>query len=120
MADETVVDTEFRKIKADSVAILQQSRDIVSEAREDIAEEYRKIEEARVAYDRDLEASKADGTAPPDPTNVELRSLEELQTDLANQKSTLDITLQANAGVVEQYDKRQKDVRSLNFLLMLC
>lgn len=89
---------------------MQQSRDIVRDARKEIADEYKKIEEARVAYDHALKASQSDGTAPPDPTNVELRSLDELQTDLADQKSSLDMTLQANAGVVEQYDKREKDV----------
>ena len=62
-----------------------------------------------------LEKSKKDGTPPPDPEGVELRSREELENELERQKAKLDLNLNTNPGVVEQYEKRKRDVSDLLF-----
>jgi hypothetical protein len=60
-----------------------------------------------------LEKSKEDGNPPPDPEGVELRSREELENELERQRAKLDLNLNTNPGVVEQYEKRKRDVSDL-------
>lgn len=105
------VDAQFQTIKAESKASLDESRRVISEISEDLREEYNEIESKRTLYDKELAAAEQEGRTPPSADGVDVRSLEELQTDLDTQRANLELNLNTNPGVVEQYEKRKRDVR---------
>lgn len=39
--------------------------------------------------------------------------MEELQAELATQQANLEMIMQTNPGVIEQYEKRQAEVRAI-------
>ncbi|TFK43988.1 P-loop containing nucleoside triphosphate hydrolase protein [Crucibulum laeve] len=106
------VDAQFKKIKAESHDMLTKSQNILKEAPEDLKEEYMAIEKRRLAYEKALAESQENGT-PPNPDGVEQRTLEELQSDLETERASLDLVLGTNPGVLEEYEKRQRDIERL-------
>ncbi|KIJ94730.1 hypothetical protein K443DRAFT_683517 [Laccaria amethystina LaAM-08-1] len=113
LAEFNAVNEAFIQIKDETKRCLAENRQIVDEAPEDIREEYAESERVRVAYEMALEKSKEDGNPPPDPEGVELRSREELENELERQRAKLDLNLNTNPGVVEQYEKRKRDIEQL-------
>jgi hypothetical protein len=61
-------------------------------------------------YDKEVTAAEEQGRPPPPPDGVDLRSLDELQAELDTQRAALELNLNTNPGVVEQYEKRKRDV----------
>jgi hypothetical protein len=102
----------FKVLKDESKNALKISRDTIEEVTDELREDYYKIETARVQYDNDLKKAEQDGTAPPDKTGVELRESETLQIDLDAARHNLELHLNTNPGVVEQYEARKRDVSS--------
>ena len=107
----------FQKIKAESKLILERSRQVLAAASEEIQKEYGTIEEVRLLYEKELELAKKQGLPEPDRSGVDFRTVDELQTELETQRANLDMNLNTNPGVVEEYEKRKRDVRV--FLLTL-
>ncbi|KAJ6600848.1 hypothetical protein B0H10DRAFT_1738427, partial [Mycena sp. CBHHK59/15] len=68
-------------------------------------------EQARTAYDQAVQEAEKNGEDPPMPAeNVDLRTMDELQTELEKQEANLEMNTNTNPGVVEQYEKRKRDV----------
>ena len=105
----------FQKIKAESKAILERSRNVLAAASEKIQKEYGTIEEVRLLYEKELESAKKQGLPEPDPSDVDFRTVDELQAELETQRANLDMNLNTNPGVVEEYEKRKRDVRVFFF-----
>lgn len=104
------VDAQFQAIKTESKAALKESRRVINEINPDLHAEYDEIESKRTAYDKELAAAEQEGRTPPSAEDVDLRSLDELQAALETQRTNLDLNLATNPGVVEQYEKRKRDV----------
>ena len=103
----------FQKIKVESKQILEKSRHDLSAASEEIQKEYAIIEEVRLVYEKNLELAKKQGLPEPDAAGVDFRTVDELQAELETQRVNLDMNLNTNPGVVEEYEKRKRDVRVL-------
>lgn len=93
------------------------SRDAVDEAPDDVREEYQIIETERAEWEaKEKEALKTgrplEGSSPIDP-----RSLDELQAEMDTQRANLEMNLSTNPGVVEQYEKRKRDVRRISLII---
>lgn len=113
----------FQKIKAESKLILERSRHVLAAASEDIQKEYSTIEEVRLLYEKELTLAKKQGLPEPDASGVDFRTVDELQAELETQRANLDMNLNTNPGVVEEYEKRKQDVRvffyQLNFFPLI-
>lgn len=83
------------------------------EEEDTILQEYRVIETRRLRWEADVKEASANGQPEPSREEVDLRTLEQLKEELDRQKAALEITLASNPGVVEAYEKRLKDVRSI-------
>ena len=105
-----LVDQAYNAIKAQSKTALDKSKEVLREATPELRAEYHVIEEARVQYERDLAVAERDELSPPSTEGIDLRTLDELQSDLETQQANLDLNLATNPGVVEQYEKRKRDV----------
>ncbi|KII94777.1 hypothetical protein PLICRDRAFT_128007 [Plicaturopsis crispa FD-325 SS-3] len=108
LADFEEVDTRFKAIKDDSKAKLIRSRAIMDDADPEVRAEYEAIEQARLAWDRD--EANANRTPPPE---IDERLPEELQVALDAKKEELQVNNHTNAGVVEQYERRKKEIEDL-------
>jgi hypothetical protein len=117
LTKQNIADGEFKAIKAKTKEALQMSRDAVDEAPDDVREEYQIIETERAEWEaKEKEALKTgrplEGSSPVDP-----RSLDELQAEMDTQRANLEMNLSTNPGVVEQYEKRKRDVRRISSTL---
>ncbi len=97
--------------KTESKNALDDSRRVLADAEPDIKEKQDVIANARLAYDRDAKKAEETGSTPPDSEGIDLRSSEELGAELERQEAQLEITLNTNPGVMEEYEKRKRDVR---------
>ncbi|KAJ7692435.1 P-loop containing nucleoside triphosphate hydrolase protein [Mycena rosella] len=108
------IDAEFVKVKATTKALLAESKKLLTELPDEMREEYQKVESARLAHDQAVaQAAEAHAPAPEPGEKVDLRSLEELQTELEKQETSLEMNTNTNPGVVEQYEKRKHDIADL-------
>ncbi|KAF5388335.1 hypothetical protein D9615_000804 [Tricholomella constricta] len=113
LADFNKMDEEFRAIKIESKAALEESREVMNAADPELREQYNEIEAARTKYEKDVTAAEENGMTPPSAAGVDLRTLDELQAALETQRANLDLNLNTNPGVVEQYEKRKRDIEQL-------
>jgi structural maintenance of chromosomes protein 5 len=113
------VNKTFQKIKVESKQILEKSRHDLAAASEEIQKEYAIIEEVRLVYEKNLELAKKQGLPEPDASGVDFRTVDELQAELETQRANLDMNLNTNPGVVEEYEKRKRDVRVLSLTIFL-
>ncbi len=104
------VDNTYRKVKQDSKVLLEQSRDVVSRMNPELREEYNEIENKRLEYDKECRAAQQEGRRPPSAEGVDVRLLEELQTELETQKANLELDLMTNPGIIEQYERLKQEV----------
>lgn len=112
-----LVNKTFQKTKAESKQILERSRHDLAAASEEIQKEYAIIEEVRLVYEKNLELAREQGLPEPDASGVDFRTVDELQAELETQRANLDMNLNTNPGVIEEYEKRKRDVRA--FLVMI-
>ena len=120
-----LVNDEFQRIKAESKEILQRSRDTVAAAPDDVKDEYTALESARMEWEKEAKEAKEQGLPPPDDAHIDQRRVEELEAELEQQQAELEMNLGTNPGVVEQYEKRKRDVSVLflgvfSFAFLLC
>ena len=114
-----LVNDEFQRIKAESKEILQRSRDTVAAAPDDVKDEYTALESARMEWEKEAKEAKEQGLPPPDDAHIDQRRVEELEAELEQQQAELEMNLGTNPGVVEQYEKRKRDVSGLGFFSMI-
>ncbi|KAJ7760373.1 hypothetical protein B0H16DRAFT_1719878 [Mycena metata] len=111
LAEFNRIDAEFAEIKETTRTLLQQSKDLLSDLPDDMREEYHETEQARIKYEKACEeAAKNNEEAPEPGEDVDTRSMEELQTELEKQEANLEMNMNTNPGVVEQYEKRKEDI----------
>ncbi|KAJ7098489.1 P-loop containing nucleoside triphosphate hydrolase protein [Mycena belliarum] len=114
LAEFNKIDAEFEKLKVQTKTLLEQSKELLEELPEEMREEYQETESARIAYEKAVAQAKKDDAPLPEPDeNVDLRSMEELQTELEKQEANLEMNMNTNPGVVEQYEKRKRDIEVL-------
>ncbi|KAJ6604030.1 hypothetical protein B0H10DRAFT_2229461 [Mycena sp. CBHHK59/15] len=114
LAEFNKIDSEFKKLKDKSRTLLGESKELLNDLPDDLREEYQEMETERLAHEQGVEKAEQDGTTPPAPSDkVDLRSLDELQAELELQQANLDMNMNTNPGVVEQYEKRKRDIEML-------
>ncbi|KAG5644817.1 hypothetical protein DXG03_007639 [Asterophora parasitica] len=113
LAEFDKVDAEFQAVKAEAKTAMQESKDVITAADPELRKQYEAIEATRVKYEQDLLAAEQGGVTPPTAAGVDLRTMDELETELDTQRANLDLNLNTNPGVVEQYEKRKRDIEVL-------
>lgn len=106
----------FQQIKARSKEILEESRRVLSEATDEVREDYNKIEEVRLQYEKEEKEALEKGLPEPDKSAVDFRTVEELREALETQKARLELIMGTNPAVVKEYEARKKHVG--NFVLI--
>ncbi|KAK0188724.1 P-loop containing nucleoside triphosphate hydrolase protein [Armillaria mellea] len=109
LAEFNKADEAFKEIKAESKELLLESRTAIDNCEPDTNKLYEDIQTARFQYEKELEEAKAAGTTPPPNEGIDLRSTEELEAEFDAQKAQLEIMLNTNPGVIEEYEKRKRD-----------
>ncbi|KAJ7241060.1 P-loop containing nucleoside triphosphate hydrolase protein, partial [Mycena haematopus] len=108
------IDAAFLKRRAEAKQLMDSSQEILLQLPDELREEYRVQEQARLAYEKAVKTATEAGREPPVPgDDVDLRSMEELQTELEKQETNLEMNANTNPGVVEQYEKRKRDIEVL-------
>jgi len=97
-------------VKAQSKEILEESRRVLNEASPEVREEYNGIEEVRLRYESEEKEAKEKGLTPPDGSGVDFRTVDELKAELATQQAKLDLTMNTNQHIVDEFEKRKRDV----------
>ncbi|KAJ7180479.1 P-loop containing nucleoside triphosphate hydrolase protein [Mycena filopes] len=114
LAEFNKIDAEFEALKTTTRELLDQSKVLLSELPDDMREEYQETEQARLQHEKACADAEKKGQDPPEPAeNVDMRSMEELQTELEKQEANLEMNMNTNPGVVEQYEKRKEDIAVL-------
>lgn len=90
---------------------MEKSRHTLASAPEEIQKEYENIEAVRLLYEKNLDLAKKQGLPEPDASAVDFRTVYELQVELETQRANLDLNLNTNPGVVEEYEERKRNVR---------
>jgi chromosome segregation ATPase len=108
----SLADKAFQTSKGRSKEALEQSRQKIGEVSQELRDAYDEIEGRRIEYEKDFKEAEVNNTTPPSAEHVELRNMEQLEADLETQKANLEMNLNTNPGVVEQYEKRKKEVCS--------
>jgi len=84
-----------------------------------LRDEYQHVEATRAVYDKALASAERDGTTPPSSDGVDTRTVDELQAELGKQQANLELNFATDGGVVEQYEKRKRQVRRSEFSLVI-
>lgn len=113
-----LVTADFKEAKENSLRILDHSREALDNAAEEVQAEYKQMEYTRSAWETACKEAGEKGVAPPPPGDIDMRSLDELQAELDTQRANLEMNINTNPGVVEQYEKRKKDVRLILLALL--
>ncbi|KAG5651262.1 hypothetical protein H0H81_009306, partial [Sphagnurus paluster] len=114
LAEFNRVDAEFQAIKTRSRQALDESKAVMQDMDPDLRERYNAVEAARTNYLAAVATAVENGTPRPRaPEGVDARPVEELERDLETQRANLDLNLNTNPGVVEQYEKRKRDIEQL-------
>ena len=106
----------FQQVKVQSKEILEESRRVLNDASPEVREVYNEIEEVRLRYEAEEKEAKERGLPAPDKSVVDCRTVDELKEELATQQAKLDLTMNTNQHIVDEFEKRKKDVRF--FLVM--
>ncbi|PFH50400.1 hypothetical protein AMATHDRAFT_61100 [Amanita thiersii Skay4041] len=112
------VNKAYKRIKQESKDKLEHSRQVIAGVTGDLKEEYETNMTVRIEYDRAVDAAEAAAKegrhmTPPSAEGVDVRSLEELQEEMENQKAKLELNLNTNPGIVEQYERRKAEIEAL-------
>jgi hypothetical protein len=61
-------------------------------------------------YESEEKEAKEQGLTPPDGSGVDFRTVDELKAELATQQAKLDLTMNTNQHIVDEFEKRKRDV----------
>ncbi|KAJ6450196.1 P-loop containing nucleoside triphosphate hydrolase protein [Mycena sanguinolenta] len=108
------IDAAYLKLKAEANALREEIPEVLLKLPQDLRAEYHVQEQAREAYDKAVtEAKEARQEPPVSGDDVDLRTMEELETELAKQEADLEVNANTHPGVVEQYETRKKRIEEL-------
>ncbi|KAF9266101.1 P-loop containing nucleoside triphosphate hydrolase protein [Marasmius fiardii PR-910] len=110
-------DAEYNRIKTESKRALEVARAAHELATDEHKELWNDVSAARAAYKAALKEAQTNGTEPPSDEGIDLRTADELETALEEQYAQLELITKTNPGVVEQYEKRKRDIESLEVVL---
>ncbi|KAH6912408.1 hypothetical protein BKA70DRAFT_1421971 [Coprinopsis sp. MPI-PUGE-AT-0042] len=106
------VNQAFAKMKVEVVGLLDVAKE-KAEALDDeteAKERLRKMQSDLAEYDRQVKAAKQNGGPLPDTEGIELRTAAEIEEALGTFRTNLDMIISTNPGVLEEYEKRQRDI----------
>ncbi|KJA29565.1 hypothetical protein HYPSUDRAFT_31485 [Hypholoma sublateritium FD-334 SS-4] len=105
---------QFAQVKKETTLILDRGRVALDENTPEVKEQYKQIEKDRVDYETAVKEAAEQGLGPPQvPDSIDMRSSDELQAELETQRANLEMNLNTNPGVIEQYEKRKRDIEQL-------
>ncbi|KAF9076995.1 P-loop containing nucleoside triphosphate hydrolase protein [Rhodocollybia butyracea] len=108
------IDDEYNEVKKLSKEALNESRDALNNTTDEIREKYKEeIQIKRAEYDAALKVAEANGTTPPSSEGVDLRTADEYRAELDAQEAQLELVSKTQPGVIEQYEKRKRDIEVL-------
>ncbi|KAJ6469210.1 hypothetical protein C8R47DRAFT_1024336 [Mycena vitilis] len=114
LAEFNTVDVAFLKKKKEARELMEHSQKLLLTLPEELRDEYSVTEQAWLAHDKAVAQAEQDGTDAPRPgDDVDMRTMEELQTELETQEAKLNMNMNTNPGVEEQYEKRKQDIEQL-------
>ncbi|KAJ3504973.1 hypothetical protein NLJ89_g7660 [Agrocybe chaxingu] len=103
----------FQHVKERSKELRDMSRHILDGVDDDVRDAFENIENPRLQYDSDLKKAMEDGTPLPSKEGIDFRTADELEAELETQRAELEMNMNTNPGVVEQYEKRKRDIEQL-------
>ncbi|KAJ8087221.1 Structural maintenance of chromosomes protein 5 [Marasmius tenuissimus] len=112
-----IADAEYTKIKHDSKAALQAAQNAFGEASEEHQAVFKEMDKKRNQYKARLKVAHEKGLELPSDEGVDLRSSGELEAVMEEQHAQLELITKTNPGVIEQYEKRKRDIESLEQVL---
>ncbi|TRM70021.1 P-loop containing nucleoside triphosphate hydrolase protein [Schizophyllum amplum] len=112
LAEFHALDKKFVAHKAATMAALENSRQALLDIDPEIQARYTEEQQKRTAYKDAVEQAKKDGVEPPEAGDAPLSS-EDLQGKLETEEAKLELNATTNPGVVEQYEKRKRDIELL-------
>ncbi|KAF8637018.1 hypothetical protein AX17_003102 [Amanita inopinata Kibby_2008] len=107
------VDAAYQRVKQESKEMLEVTREVLVGISQELRGEYEAIENKRTEYDKALKAAQEEGGTLPSAEGVDTRSLDELKTELETQRANLELNLNTNPGIVEQYERRKREIEAL-------
>ncbi|KAF7432634.1 Structural maintenance of chromosomes protein 5 [Pleurotus ostreatus] len=110
------VNEEYKRLKATTQVILAESKAIVEAAdaaNPEIYEEFNEIGRIRMEWDQEVKEANDAGRTPPPGDHIEQRSAEQLEADLEEQRNRLELNLNTNPGVIEQYERRKQEIENM-------
>ncbi|KAF5393572.1 hypothetical protein D9757_000066 [Collybiopsis confluens] len=113
LADFGKLDIEYNTVKQRSKAALNESRDALDNTTEEIHKQYEDSQIKRTEYEQALKTAEASNSAPPSAEGVDLRTADEYRAELETQEAQLELVSKTQPGVIEQYEKRKKDIKQL-------
>ncbi|KAJ3780522.1 hypothetical protein GGU10DRAFT_391209 [Lentinula aff. detonsa] len=107
------IDAEYNEAKKRSKEALNDSRDALNTTTDEVREQYQEIQDKRTEYEQALKLAEANGTAPPSAEGVDLRTADEYRAELESQQAQLELVSKTQPGVIEQYERRKKEIKQL-------
>ncbi|KAJ4478957.1 hypothetical protein J3R30DRAFT_3657097 [Lentinula aciculospora] len=113
MEDFAKIDVEYNEAKKHSKEALEESRYALDNTTDEIREEYQEMQDKRTEYERALKLAETNGITPPPAEGVDLRTADEYRAELESQQAQLELVSKTQPGVIEQYEKRKRDIEQL-------
>ncbi|KAL0950349.1 hypothetical protein HGRIS_010317 [Hohenbuehelia grisea] len=114
LAEFARVNEEYDQLKAETKAALDESRDLLDESSEQVRQDFNEIDSARNHWQKQCEIAAKEGEEPPPkPEDLEQRTTAELLAELEEQRNRLELNLNTNPGVVEQYERRKQEIENM-------
>ncbi|KAJ7056762.1 P-loop containing nucleoside triphosphate hydrolase protein [Mycena amicta] len=117
LAEFNEIDAQVKKLKEVAVKLKAESEEALNDISADIKDDYIKVEQARLEYDQALALANEQGDPPPDTDElgdlVKQRTSAELEEELETQEAKLEMNMNTNPGVVEQYERRKQEIEGL-------
>ncbi|KAF5338055.1 hypothetical protein D9758_014238 [Tetrapyrgos nigripes] len=107
------VDKEYLRAKDITKEALDFSRDTLSAAGPELVAKWEERQMAWRAYFEAKAEAESNGAEVPSAEGVDLRSADELEDELQRQQAKLELTNKSNPGVVEQFERRKRDIEIL-------
>lgn len=107
----TLVNQAFTKMKAEVAGLFDVAREKAEELDDETEakKRLRKMQSDLAEYDQKVKAAKQNGGPLPDTEGIELRTAAEIEEALGTLRTNLDMIISTNPGVLEEYEKRQRD-----------
>ncbi|TEB23759.1 P-loop containing nucleoside triphosphate hydrolase protein [Coprinellus micaceus] len=104
---------QFGKLKQlahEAITEVRARLDLLDEVNPDLRARVNEMERVRSAYDLEVIAAKKEGRPPPSSEGIDLRTYADLEAEIAEQKAAKEMILNTNPGVIEEFEKRKRDI----------